>query len=93
MDLGQRFPGQGRTPETLADIARITALWTELRQRFGVGGPFLFGHFSGADCMFAPVVTRFETYAVELDPVCRAYADAVLNLPSLVEWTAAARRS
>ena len=91
MDLKETHPGAGRTAECLADIARITALWRDVRGRFGQDGPFLFGRFSIADCMYAPVATRFETYAVELDPVCRAYADAVLALPALRAWTEAAR--
>lgn len=92
MDLRARKPGEGRDPAALADIARITAVWSELRGRFSGEGPFLFGRFSAADCVYAPVVHRFETYAVELDPVCRAYADAVLDLPATREWTDAARR-
>lgn len=91
MKIVESHPGEGQTPETLADIARITAIWTDCRARFGAGGPFLFGAFSGADAMFAPVVSRFETYAVPLDPVSRAYADAVLALPAIQEWKAAAR--
>lgn len=91
MLLTERHPGDGRTPEVEADIARITTLWRETRARFGTGGPFLFGRFSIADAMFAPVVTRFETYGVALDPAGRAYADAVLALPAMREWTEAAR--
>lgn len=96
MDLKRSAPGEGRSADTLADIARVTDIWRDARARFGArekkdGGPYLFGRFSIADCLYAPVVTRFETYGVELDPVCRAYADAVLALPALREWTAAAR--
>ncbi len=91
MDLKERHPGMGRTEECLADIARITALWGDARARFGQEGPYLFGRFSIADCMYAPVVTRFATYGVELDPPCRAYVDTVLALPSLQEWTEAAQ--
>ncbi len=90
MDLKQRLPGQGRTPEVEANIARITTLWRETRACWGDGGPFLFGRFTIADAMYAPVVTRFTTYVVELDPVCRAYADAILDHPAMREWTAAA---
>ena len=90
MDLKSKRPGEGRTPEVDANIERIQAIWNECRNRFGDGGPFLFGTFSNADAMFAPVVTRFETYGVELDPVCRAYADAVLAWPAMQEWTEAA---
>jgi glutathione S-transferase len=58
----------------------------------GCRGPFLFGPFCAADAMYAPVVLRFRTYEVELPPVCRAYADAVLALPALQEWIRDAER-
>jgi glutathione S-transferase len=86
MNIRKRHPGKGRTPEVLAEIARIVAIWSEAR------GPFLFGAFGAADAMYAPVVLRFRTYAVELPPVCRAYADAVLGLPALQQWMRDAER-
>ena len=92
MNVRRRFPGKGRTPESMADVARIVALWTDCRERFGLGGEFLFGAFSAADAMYAPVVLRFRTYEVELPPACRAYADAMLELPAMREWIAAAER-
>jgi glutathione S-transferase len=92
MDARSRLPGKGRTPETLADIARIQDLWEECRTRFGAGGPFLFGRFSGADAMYVPVVLRFATYEVELRPACRAYCAAVQALPSLGDWVRDAER-
>ncbi|MGH6918745.1 MAG: glutathione S-transferase C-terminal domain-containing protein, partial [Geminicoccaceae bacterium] len=70
----------------------VTAIWRDCRTRFGAGGPFLCGAFSIADAMYAPVASRFRTYGVELDPPCQAYADAVLALPSFLEWQAAAQR-
>jgi glutathione S-transferase len=91
MNIRGARPGRGRTPEVDIDIARILAIWAECRARIGDGGPFLFGDFTNADAMFAPVVTRFNTYGVELDGVCRAYADAMLNLPAMREWFAASR--
>ena len=91
MDLKARHPGLAFDAEVEADIARIQAIWRDARARFGADGPFLFGAFTAADAMYAPVVTRFDTYAVALDPVCRAYADAVLTLPEMREWTAAAQ--
>ncbi|MDY7232200.1 glutathione S-transferase family protein [Hyalangium rubrum] len=91
MDLHARKPGKGRAPGVAEDIARIQALWNDCRSRFGQGGPFLFGHFSIADAFYAPVVTRFVTYDVELDAVGKAYRDAVLALPALQKWTEAAR--
>ncbi|MDH3318554.1 MAG: glutathione S-transferase family protein [Betaproteobacteria bacterium] len=86
MNVRRRHPGKGRTPEVLAEIARIVAIWSECR------GPFLFGPFGAADAMYAPVVLRFRTYEVELRSVCRAYADAVLALPALQEWMRDAER-
>jgi glutathione S-transferase len=91
MNLRERLPGQGRNAAVDADIARITAIWRDCRARFGDGGPFLFGAFTAADAMYAPVATRFRTYGVDLDPTCRAYADAVLALPAFLEWQAAAQ--
>lgn len=72
MNIRKRYPGKGRTPESLADVARIVAMWSDCRARFGAAGPFLFGAFSAADAMYAPVVLRFRTYAVELPAPCRA---------------------
>ena len=84
MELVTRKPGQGRTPESLADIARVQEIWkTALATS---GGPFLFGTFTIADAMFAPVATRFETYAVELEPACRTYSDALHALPAMRKW-------
>ncbi|ATB30853.1 glutathione S-transferase family protein [Melittangium boletus] len=91
MNLRARRPGEGRAPGVAEDIARITSLWTECRSRFGRGGgPFLLGAFSIADAFYAPVVTRFVTYEVELDAECAAYRDAVLALPAMKAWTQAA---
>jgi glutathione S-transferase len=70
----------------------VLALWHECRTTFGKGGPFLFGRVTLADAMFAPVVTRFRTYGVELDGDARAYADAVLALAPIREWIADAER-
>ena len=88
MNIRARYPGQGRTPDCLADIERILAIWTDCRARFGSGGDFLFGRFGIADAMFAPVVLRFETYGVALEGAARAYAKAIRALPALREWVA-----
>jgi len=79
-------------PGVQADIDRITAIWRECRQNFGAGGEMLFGEFTIADAMFAPVVLRFVTYGVQLDAIAQSYAEAVLVLPAMQEWlkTAAA---
>jgi glutathione S-transferase len=78
------------TPDVSANVRRIDAMWTDCRMRFGGGGPFLFGKFSAADAMYAPVVSRFHTYAVDIGPAAAAYKDAVMALPAWAEWTAAA---
>lgn len=90
MNVRAAKPGRGRTPEVMTDIARIAALWQDCRACYGAAGPFLFGPFTAADCFFAPVVTRFTTYGVALDPVCEAYAAAVSAWPALIEWCAGA---
>jgi len=92
MNVNRRHPGKGRTPAALADVERVLAIWRECRTAHGAEGEFLFGRFSAADAMYAPVVLRFRTYEVELPAPCRAYADAVLALPAMQEWIAGAER-
>lgn len=91
MEVAASRPGEGQTPEVLADVARIAALWTSCRERFAAAGPFLFGDFSVADAMYAPVAFRFHTYGVELPPLAAAYRDTLLALPAMQEWAAGAR--
>jgi glutathione S-transferase len=76
--------------EAAANAARIDAMWSDCRARFGAGGPFLFGTFTASDAMYAPVVSRFHTYAVEVGAASRAYMAAVMALPAWAEWRAAA---
>jgi glutathione S-transferase len=76
--------GKGHTPAALADARRVQQIWRE--QLSTSGGPFLFGAFTIADAMFAPVTTRFTTYGVDMDATCRAYVDAVHALPAFVAW-------
>jgi glutathione S-transferase len=90
MNIRSSHPGKGRSPEVDADIGRVTAIWNECLQRSG--GPFLFGEFTFADAMYAPVATRFITYAVALDSNARRYVDHLCNLPAMLEWRAAAER-
>jgi len=83
-------PAGGRSPEVDADIARITAIWEDCRGRHAAAGPFLFGSFSVADAMYAPVVWRFNTYAVELPAAAQAWMNTMLALPAMQEWRRAA---
>jgi len=76
--------------EAVANVVRIDAVWSDCRERFGGGGPFLFGSFGAADAMYAPVVWRFHTYAVEVSAAARAYMQAVMALPAWNEWRQAA---
>ena len=91
MNIRGSYPGRGLGPEVATDIDRIVASWTMCRERFGQGGALLFGALTAADAFYAPVATRFVTYGVELPPVARRYVDAVLALPAVREWSAAAR--
>jgi glutathione S-transferase len=86
MNVRKRYPGKGRAPEVLLEIERIKAIWNDAKR------PFLFGSFCAADAMYAPVVLRFRTYEVELPRSCRAYMEAMLELPAMQEWIAAAER-
>ncbi len=88
MNIRKRIPGRRPTPEAAADIDRIKEIWGDCLERYG--GSFLFGAFCNADAMFAPVVSRFETYGIEVDRACRAYMDDVLTLPAFEKWSAAA---
>ena len=73
--------------EARANIARVQEIWAECRERHQRSGPFLFGAFSAADAMFAPVVHRFRTYAIEATKETQAYMDAMMALPAFAEWT------
>lgn len=90
MNLGKRFARKDRGAAMEADVARITSLWREAGQLFGSGGPFLYGAFSAADAMFAPVATRFDTYQIEVEPDIRAYMDAIFLHPAFIAWREAA---
>jgi glutathione S-transferase len=78
--------------EAVGDVARIDALWNECRARFGSSGPFLYGAFSAADAMYAPVIWRLHTYAIEVSAAARDYMGAIMALPAWMEWREAARR-
>jgi glutathione S-transferase len=84
MNIRKRYPDKGRTPEVLMEIKRINEIWNRAQ------GPFLFGAFSGADAMYAPVVMRFRTYEVRAEN--QKYVDAMLALPAMKEWIAASER-
>jgi glutathione S-transferase len=74
----------------LRNVARIETLWRQCRKAHGKGGPFLFGRLSAADAMYAPVATRFETYAIPVATDTRAYMDAIFATRSFQQWKSAA---
>ena len=86
MNLRRRTRARDLPAETLADIARVDALWTTTRQQHGADGPYLFGARTIADAFFAPVATRFRTYAIELSPTAAAYRDALLADDQVRAW-------
>ena len=87
MNIRGRFPGRDIPAKVADDIDRIVAIWRDCRERYGRNGDFLFGNFGLADVMFAPIATRFQTFAVSLDDVAQKYCDAVLAHPNVQEWT------
>jgi glutathione S-transferase len=92
MNCRASYPGKGRGPGVEEDIRRIISIWRQCRERFGRGGEFLFGDFTIADAMYAPVATRFKTYGVELSGVEKRYYNTILSLPAMEEWYEAARK-
>jgi glutathione S-transferase len=94
MNVRSSFPGMGRGPGVQEDINRITAIWRNHRRRVTdpADGPYLFGRFTIADAMVAPVVSRFRTYAVELADEAAAYADAVWENAAVKAWVDDAKK-
>jgi glutathione S-transferase len=92
MNMRKHLPGRPVSSEIAAEIERVAAIWGDCRARFGKGeGDFLFGHFTIADAMYAPVASRFRTYGIALPPDAQAYREAILAVPAMQEWNEAAR--
>jgi glutathione S-transferase len=91
MNIRRVYPATPRSEATQADVARIQRLWAQARARFGGEGDFLFGTFSAADIMYAPVVTRFVTYSIPVSRFAERYIDAVTAHPFMQDWIAAAQ--
>jgi glutathione S-transferase len=94
MIVRRQYPPRPLAPEVQDGVNRIQAIWLDCRTRFGTkaDGPFLFGAFTNADAMFAPVVSRFRTYQIDLTTDAAAYVKAVWAWPAMQEWAEAARR-
>jgi glutathione S-transferase len=89
MNLHRPIRSVPLSDDARANIARVDQIWSECRARHGKSGSFLFGAFGGADAMFAPVVHRFRTYAIDVSPVAKAYMETMMALPAFAEWTKA----
>jgi glutathione S-transferase len=91
MDFHARIEGVAPSEQAQKDIARVVEIWRETRARFGAGGLYLFGAFTIADAMYAPVATRFRTYGIDAarfggDGAAAAYAETLLAMPEIREW-------
>ena len=90
MAITVRFAPKPLTAEVQANVTRISAIWSEARARFAdtSAGPYLYGAFTAADAMYAPVVSRFHTYSIAVDPGAQTYVDAMRAHPAYREWQA-----
>ncbi len=96
MEVLASSPQETLPPEVEANVQRIVALWRECRETYGKGGPFLFGGFSAADAMYAPVAARFSTYIPDLEPygddgTAQAYVETIFAMPEMGAWIEGAR--
>ena len=87
MNLHRPVKAKPLSDAARADIARVQEIWIDCRTRYGAQGPFLFGAFSAADAMYAPVVHRFRTYAIDVAPLVKDYMTTMMALPAFAEWT------
>jgi glutathione S-transferase len=81
-----KLPPGGVSEAVAKDVARIEAIWGQCRKTYGKGGPFLFGKFTAADAMFAPVCARIDTFTIPVSRASRAYVDAILATPAFQQW-------
>jgi glutathione S-transferase len=92
MDFVRRLPLPPLRDETKAQLARIIDAWSSALTRFAKDGGFLFGGFSVADCMYAPVVSRFTTYSVAVPDIIKTYMAQMMALPAMQDWAVAAQQ-
>ena len=87
MNLHRPIEAIALSEDAKANVDRIQEIWSDCRARYGQQGPFLFGAFGAADAMFAPVVHRFRSYAIEVTPPVKAYMATMMALPAFAQWT------
>lgn len=92
MEFARRLPTPDISSELGEDLAEVTRYWNEALTRFGGDGGFLFGDLTIADCMYAPVVSRFRTYGMALEPRLEAYCGRVFDLPAMRDWLVASQK-
>jgi glutathione S-transferase len=92
MNMSRRVIARVLDAAAAADVVRVDAIWSECRSRFGSAGAFLYGRFSAADAMYAPVASRFHTYGIEVSASAADYMRALMALPAWNEWHEGARR-
>jgi glutathione S-transferase len=88
MNLHRPIRAKELSEDAKDNIVRVQEIWTDCRQRYGARGPYLFGTFTAADAMYAPVVHRLRTYAIDVQPEVRDYMEAMWSHPAFAEWTA-----
>ena len=89
MNLHRPVGAVALSADAKANIARVEEVWRDCRQRYARSGPFLFGAFTGGDAMYAPVVHRLRTYAIDVGAEAKAYMETMMALPAFREWTEA----
>jgi glutathione S-transferase len=87
MNLHRPVKAKALSDDAKVNIKRIQEIWAECRERYGKIGPYLFGELTGADAMYAPVVHRFLSYAIDVTPAACGYMDAMRALPAFQQWT------
>lgn len=90
MNIHRPVRPKALSEDATQNVARIVEIWTDCRSRYGAAGPFLFGAFGAADAMYAPVVHRFRTYAIDVAGPARAYMDTMWTFAPFADWTRAA---
>ncbi len=90
MNLGKKHFAKERGKSIADNVERVCELWKTAHGTFGAGGQFLFGEFSAADAMYAPLATRLVTYSISVDVESQKYIDAIYALPAFVDWQKAA---
>ena len=91
MNCRSFFPGYQISDAAITDVRRIERIWRTCRQQYGQSGPWLFGEFSIADAMYAPVVMRFRSVDLDLDDTSRAYYETMHECPAVQRWLAEGR--